>query len=111
MVIVTYPFVFRQAGAAAPPVKALAGVRVGTRTRAPSAPPPVKKEELEDYLKSYRDEREAGEKLADAYRVALQGVLTYVGTRIAADNARLVFPDLSATLAEVRATVGSPSGR
>lgn len=37
---------------------------------------PVKQEELEDYLKSYRDEREAGEKLADAYRVALQGVLT-----------------------------------
>ena len=37
---------------------------------------PVKKEELEEYLQSYRDEREAGEKLADAYRVALQGVLT-----------------------------------
>ena len=37
---------------------------------------PVKKEELEQYLKSYRNERDAGEKLADAYRVALQGVLT-----------------------------------
>ncbi len=36
----------------------------------------VKTEELEDYLKSYSAEREAGEKLADAYRVALQGVLT-----------------------------------
>jgi len=36
----------------------------------------VKIEELEEYLKSYREEREAGEKLADAYRVALQGVLT-----------------------------------
>jgi mono/diheme cytochrome c family protein len=37
---------------------------------------PVKKEELEQYLQSYRTEREAGEKMADAYRVALQGVLT-----------------------------------
>ena len=37
---------------------------------------PVKPEELEQYLKSYRDERAAGEKFADAYRVALQGVLT-----------------------------------
>ncbi len=37
---------------------------------------PVKKEELEQYLQSYRTEREAGEKLADAYRVALQGVMT-----------------------------------
>ena len=37
---------------------------------------PVKKEELERYLRSYRTEREAGEKMADAYRVALQGVLT-----------------------------------
>ena len=36
----------------------------------------VKKEELERYLQSYRTEREAGEKTADAYRVALQGVLT-----------------------------------
>ena len=33
-------------------------------------------EELEQYLTSYRSEREAGEKLPDAYRVALQGVLT-----------------------------------
>ena len=37
---------------------------------------PVKKEELEEYLQSYRTEHEAGEKTADAYRVALQGVLT-----------------------------------
>jgi hypothetical protein len=37
---------------------------------------PVKNEEMEEYLKSYREEREAGEKLAEAYRVALQGVLT-----------------------------------
>ena len=37
---------------------------------------PVKTEELAEYLKSYRTEREAGEKMADAYRVALQGVLT-----------------------------------
>ena len=37
---------------------------------------PAKKEELEQYLRSYRTEREAGEKMADAYRVALQGVLT-----------------------------------
>ncbi len=37
---------------------------------------PVKKEELEQYLQSYRTEREAGEKLVDAYRVALQGVMT-----------------------------------
>ena len=37
---------------------------------------PVKREEIEQYLKSYREERDAGEKLEDAYRVALQGVLT-----------------------------------
>ena len=37
---------------------------------------PVKKEELEQYLNSYLTERKAGEKTADAYRVALQGVLT-----------------------------------
>ena len=37
---------------------------------------PVKVEELEEYLKSYREERDAGEKLLDAYRVAVQGVLT-----------------------------------
>ena len=37
---------------------------------------PVKTEELAEYLRSYRSEREAGEKMADAYRVALQGVLT-----------------------------------
>ncbi len=37
---------------------------------------PVKKEELEDYLQSYRIEREAGEKPDDAYRITLQSVLT-----------------------------------
>jgi hypothetical protein len=37
---------------------------------------PVKQEELVDYLKAYRLEREMGEKPAAAYRVALQGVLT-----------------------------------
>lgn len=37
---------------------------------------PVRKEELEEYLKTYRTEREAGEKTADAYREALMGVLT-----------------------------------
>ncbi len=37
---------------------------------------PVKQEELSSYLDTYRAERKAGEKLADAYRVALQGVLT-----------------------------------
>ncbi|MCE9607693.1 MAG: DUF1592 domain-containing protein [Planctomycetia bacterium] len=37
---------------------------------------PVKQEELIDYLKAYRSERDAGEKPAAAYRVALQGVLT-----------------------------------
>ncbi|MFO0903773.1 MAG: DUF1592 domain-containing protein [Pirellulales bacterium] len=36
----------------------------------------VKPEELAEYLQAYRTEREAGEKPADAYRVALQGVLT-----------------------------------
>ena len=37
---------------------------------------PVKKEELEEYLRSYRSEREASENMAYAYRVAMQGVLT-----------------------------------
>ena len=37
---------------------------------------PVEKAELEKYLNSYREERAAGEKPADAYRVAMQGVLT-----------------------------------
>lgn len=37
---------------------------------------PVKQEELAQYLQSYRTERETGEKTADAYRVAMQGVLT-----------------------------------
>lgn len=37
---------------------------------------PVKKGELENYLKSYLAEREAGEKTADAFRIAMLGVLT-----------------------------------
>ena len=37
---------------------------------------PVKMEELQVYLNSYKSEREAGEKAEAAYRVALQGVLT-----------------------------------
>lgn len=37
---------------------------------------PVAKEELENYLQSYRDELQAGESMSDAFRVALQGVLT-----------------------------------
>lgn len=37
---------------------------------------PVKKAELADYLKAYSLERDAGEKTADAFRVAMQGVLT-----------------------------------
>jgi hypothetical protein len=36
----------------------------------------VKKEELADYLLAYQSERQAGEKTADAFRVALHGVLT-----------------------------------
>jgi len=37
---------------------------------------PVQIEELEEYLKAYGSERAAGEKTAEAYRVALHGVLT-----------------------------------
>jgi len=37
---------------------------------------PVAKEELAGYLAAYRSEREAGETTAEAYRVALQGVMT-----------------------------------
>ena len=37
---------------------------------------PVEKDELQEYLQSYRDEREAGEEMANAYRNAIQGVLT-----------------------------------
>ena len=37
---------------------------------------PVKQEELAGYLQSYLVEREAGEKAADAYRIALEGILT-----------------------------------
>ena len=36
----------------------------------------VKQEELAGYLQAYRAERDAGEKTADAYRVAMAGVLT-----------------------------------
>ena len=37
---------------------------------------PVEIEELTDYLQSFREELEAGEKMADAYRIAMQGVMT-----------------------------------
>ncbi len=37
---------------------------------------PVRVDELSEYLKAYASERTAGEKTAEAYRVALQGVLT-----------------------------------
>lgn len=37
---------------------------------------PVKPDELSNYFQAYRSERDAGEKPADAYRVAMQGVLT-----------------------------------
>jgi hypothetical protein len=37
---------------------------------------PVMPEELQDYLQSYQDERDAGETLVDAFKIALQGVLT-----------------------------------
>ena len=37
---------------------------------------PVQQEELEDYLGSYWEEREAGESPLDAFRIALKGVLT-----------------------------------
>ena len=37
---------------------------------------PVKMEALADYLESYQAEREAGGTMTDAYRIALQGVLT-----------------------------------
>jgi hypothetical protein len=37
---------------------------------------PVRQEELEDYLHSYREELEAGESPLDAFRIAMKGVLT-----------------------------------
>lgn len=37
---------------------------------------PVKQDELAGYLKTYRAERDAGEKTADAYRAAMQSILT-----------------------------------
>ena len=37
---------------------------------------PVKMAELKDYRESYQAEREAGVKMSEAYRIALQGVLT-----------------------------------
>ncbi|XZE55024.1 DUF1592 domain-containing protein [Planctomycetaceae bacterium SH139] len=37
---------------------------------------PVEQAELENYLLSYQAERDAGEELVDAYRIAMQGVLT-----------------------------------
>ena len=64
---------------------------------------PVKKEELEQYLQSYRTEREAGEKTADAYRVALQGVLTsrhfiYLVEGDTVARERLTDPELASRL-------------
>src|SRR6056297_185265 len=37
---------------------------------------PVRREELDSYLIAYQDERDAGESTADAFRVAMKGVLT-----------------------------------
>jgi mono/diheme cytochrome c family protein len=37
---------------------------------------PVNKEELEDYMQAYRSERQAGETTAEAFRVAILGILT-----------------------------------
>lgn len=37
---------------------------------------PVKQDELSNYLQAYRSERDVGETPADAYRLAMQGVLT-----------------------------------
>jgi hypothetical protein len=37
---------------------------------------PVKEDELQGYLQSYRAEREAGEEMPDAFRIAMQAVLT-----------------------------------
>ena len=37
---------------------------------------PVHRDELADYLRAWQSERDAGEKPADAFRVAMQGVLT-----------------------------------
>ncbi len=37
---------------------------------------PVEPEELVDYLQSYQEERDAGESMAGAYQIAMQGVLT-----------------------------------
>ena len=58
---------------------------------------------LEQYLQSYRTEREAGEKTADAYRVALQGVLTsrhfiYLVEGDTVARERLTDPELASRL-------------
>lgn len=63
----------------------------------------VTKEELSEYLESYREEREAGEKMADAYRVALQGVLTsrhflYLVEGDTVARERLTDPELASRL-------------
>ncbi len=63
----------------------------------------VKKEELSEYMESYREEREAGEKMADAYRVALQGVLTsrhflYLVEGDTVARERLTDPELASRL-------------
>ena len=64
---------------------------------------PVKSDELSDYLQAYRSERDAGEKPADAYRVAMQGVLTsrhfiYLVEGDPAPRERLNDPELAARL-------------
>jgi mono/diheme cytochrome c family protein len=64
---------------------------------------PVAMEELEQYLQSYREEREAGEKPADAYRVALLGVLTsrhfiYLVEGDPVPRERLTGPELASRL-------------
>ena len=64
---------------------------------------PVKKGELEPYLQSYRAERAAGEKMADAYRVALRGVLTsrhfiYLVQGDTPNRERLTQPELASRL-------------
>jgi mono/diheme cytochrome c family protein len=64
---------------------------------------PVLAEELEQYLQSYLTERKAGEKPADAYRVALRGVLTsrhfiYLVEGDTPARGRLTQPELASRL-------------
>jgi len=64
---------------------------------------PVLAEELDQYLQSYLTERKAGEKPADAYRVALRGVLTsrhfiYLVEGDTPARGRLTQPELASRL-------------